>query len=238
MKIRLHIFATIPVGIASWRTQSSLATRRSLKRLRLSGLLTSLLILTQIVNAQESPLAEKIRDVSPDKKFAMRISYDAELNNQVIKAENADAEKIFSQTIKAIELVALPGKCVVANLLGDQRLGGEYDYIMLVWSTDSKWCAFYAAAPRIGYTTAYKQSGNEFVLLNEPQELSVEIEGKVNHEYIRPVKWTKPGVLVLEQSATFVRGSGHERPIRFTARFEEKTGKFGVISKKKVPSKE
>jgi hypothetical protein len=33
-------------------------------------------------NAQEPALAEKIRDLSPDKKFAMRISYDAELNNQ------------------------------------------------------------------------------------------------------------------------------------------------------------
>ena len=188
--------------------------------------------------AQEPALAEKIRDISPDKKFAMRITYNAELNNQVIKAENADAEKIFSQTIKAIELVALPGKSVVANLLGDQvpSPGSEYDYIMLVWSTDSKWCAFYATAPRIGYTTAYKQSGNEFVLLNEPQELSVEIEGHVNHEYVRPVKWTKPGVLVLEQSATFVRGGGDERPIRFTAKFGEKTGKFRIISKKRVTS--
>jgi hypothetical protein len=64
---------------------------------------------------QQPSLAEKIRDVSPDKKFAMRISYDAELNKQVTKAEKADPEKIFSQTIKAIELVSLPDKSVVAN---------------------------------------------------------------------------------------------------------------------------
>jgi len=187
-------------------------------------------------NAQRPSLAEKIRDVSPDKKFAMRIRYDAELNNQVVKAEHADAEKIFSQTIKAIELVSLSDKSVVANFSADQELGDEYDYILLVWSPDSKWCAFYAAAPRIGYTTVYKQRGNEFVLLNKPEELSVDIEGNVNHEYVRPVEWTKPGVLVLEQSATFSRGSGDERPIRFTVKFDEKTDEFRMISKKRVTS--
>jgi hypothetical protein len=207
-----------------------------MKTLRLSGLVTYLLILTGLIYAQEAPLAEKIRDVSPDKKFAMRISYDAELNKQVIKAENTDATKIFSQTIKAIELVSLPEKSVVANFSSDQKLGGEYDYILLIWSPDSKWCAFYAAVPRIGYTTVYKQRGNEFVLLNEPQDLSVEIKGDANHEYIRPVKWTKPAVLVLEQSATFSRGSGDERPIRFTAKFDETTDEFRIISKKRVTS--
>jgi uncharacterized protein YecT (DUF1311 family) len=188
------------------------------------------------VTAQQPANSEKIRDVSPDKKFAMRIRYDAELNKQMIKAEKADAEKIFSQTIKTIELVSLPDKYVVADFSADQKLGGEYDYILLVWSADSKWCAFYAAAPRIGYTTVYRPRGNEFVLLNEPQELSVEIEGNANHEYIRPVEWTQPGVLVLEQSATFLHGSGDERPIRFTAKFDEKTDKFRIISKKRVTS--
>jgi hypothetical protein len=185
---------------------------------------------------QQPSFAEKIRDVSPDKRFAMRISYDAELNNQVIKAESADADKIFSQTIKAIELVSLPGKSVVANCLADQELGGEYDYIILVWSPDSKWCAFYAAAPRFGYTTVYKQRGDKFVPLTQHDDLSVEIEGHVLHEYIRPVKWIKPGVLVLEQSAIFSHGSADERPIRFTTKFDEKTGKFRIISKKRVTS--
>jgi hypothetical protein len=180
--------------------------------------------------------AEKIRDVSPDKKFAMRITYDAELNNQVIKAEHADADKIFSQTIKAIELVSLPNKSVVANFSADAHLGGEYDYILLVWSPDSKWCAFYATAPRFGYTTVYKRSGDKFIPLTEHDELSIEIEDHVLHEYIRPVEWTKPGVLVLEESAVFSHGSGDERPIRFTAKINEKTGEFRIISKKRVTS--
>jgi hypothetical protein len=200
------------------------------------ALLATLLIPINVDLAQESSLAEKIRDVSPDKKFAMRISYDAELNKQVIQAESADPEKIFSQTIKAIELVSLPDKSVVANFLADQHLGGEYDFILLVWSADSKWCAFYATAPRIGYTTAYQQRGKKFVSLSGPEQLSVEIKGHVNHEYIRPVEWTKPGVLVLEQSATFVNGSGDETPIRFTVKFDAKTGEFRTISKKRVSS--
>jgi uncharacterized protein YecT (DUF1311 family) len=187
-------------------------------------------------NAQKPSLAEKIRDASPDKKFAMRIRYDAELNNQVVKAEHADAEKIFSQTIEAIELVSLPDKSVVANFSVDQDLSGEYDCILLVWSPDSKWCAFYGAHPRVGYTAVYKQRGNEFVLLNKPEELSVDIKGNVNHEYIRPVEWTKAGFLVLEQSATFLHGSGGEGPIRFTVKFDEKTDKFRIISKKRVTS--
>jgi hypothetical protein len=213
------------------------------KRLGLSSLLACLLILPQPTDAQEHQtrnpaLAEKIQDASPDKRFAMRISYDAELNSGLIKSENADPEKIFSQTIKGIELVSMPGKSVLANLLADAHLGpgSEYDYILLVWSPDSKWCAFYATAPRIGYTTVYKLKGDKFDLLNAPEQLSVEIKGRPNHEYIRPVEWTKPGRLVLEQSATFTRGSGDERPIRFTVKFDEKTDEFRTISKKRVTS--
>jgi hypothetical protein len=200
------------------------------------GCLCWLLSAGEPIGAQNPALAEKIRDVSPNKKFAMRITYNAELNNQVIKAEKADPNKIFSQTIKDIELVSLSDKSVVANLLADQHLGGEYDFILLVWSGDSNWCAFYAAAPRIGYTTAYQQRGNKFVSLNDPEQLSVEVEGSPNHEYVRPVEWTKPGTLALEQSATFVQGRGDERPIRFTVKFDAKTGEFRTTSKKRVTS--
>lgn len=197
---------------------------------------TILLLALATLHAQESHVAEKLRDISPNKKFAMRITYDAELNSQVIKGENADPNKIFSQTIKAIDLVSLSDKSVVANFLADQRLGGEYDFILLVWSADSKWCAFYAAAPRIGYTTAYVQRGKEFVSLNDPEQQSVETQDHPNHEDVRPVKWTRPGRLVLEQSATFVRGSGDETPIRFTVKFDAKTGEFWTTSKRRVTS--
>jgi hypothetical protein len=41
---------------------------------QLSGLLGLLLVSTQPMYAQESPAFEKVRDVSPDGKFALRIS--------------------------------------------------------------------------------------------------------------------------------------------------------------------
>ena len=199
-------------------------------------LLGFLAVLAHSVGAQESVSDEKIRDVSPDKKFAMRIRYDAETNKQLIEGEKANAEKIFSETIKAIDLVSLPSKQVVANLLPDEELGGgsNYDDITLVWSPDSKWCAFYWNFPRVGYTTVYRQRGEKFVELNKPEDLKVDVKGDVRNEYIRPLRWTKPGVLVLEQLSIFRGGEIDDAKFQFTASFDEKSGKFRVISKKKL----
>ena len=85
----------------------------------------------------------------------MRILYNAEDNKQLIEGEKADSEKIFSEAIKSIQLVSLPAKQVVANLLPDEQLGGgnNYDDITLVWSPGSEWCALYWSFPRVGYTT-------------------------------------------------------------------------------------
>jgi hypothetical protein len=198
-----------------------------------------LFVLTQPSYAQESEPAKKIRDISPDKKFAMRILYDAEENKQLIESEKADSEKIFSETIKSIELVSLPDKKVVANLLSPEELGGENNYhdITLIWSNDSKWCAFYRSFPRIGYTTVYKERGDKFVELNKPDELMVDVKGDVRNEYIRPIKWVKPAILLLEQFDIFRGGSG-DATYQFTAKFDDKTGKFQITSKEKIPSKE
>jgi hypothetical protein len=48
----------------------------------------------------------------------------------------------------------------------------------------------------------------------------------------------KPGSLLLEQYDIFRGGEGEDATYRFTAKFDEKTGKFQITSKKKVPSKE
>ena len=105
-------------------------------------------VLAHPIGAQESASAEQICDVSPDKKFAMRIRYEAETNKQLIEGEKAAAENFF-ETIKAIELLSLPSRQGVANLLPDEELdgGNNYDDITLVWSPDSKWCAFYWEFP-------------------------------------------------------------------------------------------
>jgi hypothetical protein len=65
-----------------------------------------LVVLAHPIGAQESTAAEKIRDVSPDKKFAMRIRYDAETNKQLIEGEKADSARTCSGAIQSGKLPA------------------------------------------------------------------------------------------------------------------------------------
>jgi hypothetical protein len=60
-----------------------------------------LFVLRQPIHAQESPASEKIREVSPDREFAVRISY---------SNEPADPDNIDPNLITAAELVSLPSK--------------------------------------------------------------------------------------------------------------------------------
>lgn len=221
-----------------------------------------LLALCQLVDAQDSPLAEKIRDISPDKKFAMRISYDAETYRQMFPEGKTEAKKTsaalqeglkaeyFPVTIKNIELVSLPQKRVVAELPWD----GSADQTSLTWSRDSKWCAFYAETARWGLTWIYHLRDDKLVPVTENVQtgvgvegsaretwgtpLEVDVKGDVRREWLKPIRWVKPGVLLLEQSVIFRGADAGEATYRLTAAFDEKTGKFQIISKKKVPSKE
>ena len=98
-----------------------------MKTLRLSGLLASLLILTRASYAEESALAEKIRDISPDKKFAMRISYDAEMYRQMFPEEKTKAKKSSSTLQEGIKAEYFP----VTMPSGDgglQRVSGRRHY--------------------------------------------------------------------------------------------------------------
>jgi hypothetical protein len=195
------------------------------KRLSLSSLLISLLILTHVINAQESAKFEKIRDISPDQKFAVRIS---------CNSEPEDPNEIDPNLITAVELVLLPSKKVVMNL--SQEEGG---FPRLIWSQDSKWFAFpFSEGHRVTYTHVYHRSGDDFTRLETEDEVRIDAKGDVRNEYVTPIRWVKPGVLLLEQFDIFRGGNGKDATYRFTARFDEKTGKFRVISRKKVPSKE
>jgi hypothetical protein len=60
-----------------------------------------LLVSTRPIYAQESQAFEKIRDVSPDGKFAVRIS---------CSREPEDPDNIERDLITAVELVSLPSK--------------------------------------------------------------------------------------------------------------------------------
>jgi hypothetical protein len=245
-----------------------------MKALTLLGLLVCLLILThpsygqqsatppQQREAQSAALAEKIRDASPNKKFAMRVRYDAEMYQKMFPTDRNDTrktpstlqqainEQYFPATIKAIDLVSLPQKVVVADLPWD----GSADQTSLVWSRDSKWCAFYASTARWGLTWIYHLRGDKFVPVSENAEsgtdvkgdahgawttpLEIEVEGDVRREWLKPIRWVKPGVLLIEQSVIFSGEAAGEATYRLTTAFDEKTGKVRIIAKKKVPSKE
>jgi hypothetical protein len=166
-----------------------------MKMLTLLGLLVCPLILTQPSYAQQSAtppqpretqsaeLAEKIRDASPNKKFAMRVRYDAEMYQKMFPMEKNDTEKTpstlqqaineqyFPATIQAIELVSLPQKLVVAELPWD----GGADRTSLIWSRDSKWCAFYSSTARWGLTWIYHLLGDKFV--GENVQPGADVEG-------------------------------------------------------------
>jgi hypothetical protein len=175
------------------------------------------------IYAQESPAFEKIRDVSPDGKFALRIS---------CSGEPDDPDDIDSNLITAVDVVSLPSKKVVVNI------GKEGTPPRLIWSPDSKWFAFpFSEGHRITYTSVYHLSGEEFTPL-ETESLRVDAEGDVRNEYVNPLRWVKPGVLLLEQFDIFRGGNGDDATYQFTAKFDEKTSKFQISSSKKVPSKE
>ena len=169
-----------------------------------------------IASAEPSPqplsmrvVSEEIRHTSPDGKYALRITYDRETNEGVLRNEESRPNGgIFSQTIHSIDLVSLPDKKVLHQLLEG---GMEFDGVTLLWSTDSKWCAFYYSHPKVGYTDVYRVTGATAKLAHRPHEL----------ENLQPVSWVKPGVLDL----------GNEDGISTTATFNGR-GKVKYRNKK------
>jgi hypothetical protein len=145
--------------------------------------------------------------------------------------ELEDTANIDPSSVRAVDIVSLPEKEVVGTLATELLYDGFY----LVWSSDSKWCAFYSmSGSRVGDTNVYHLQGNKFVMLNT-EGMSVDVKGDARNQYIKPVRWVKAGMLRLKQYTIF-RG-GDDSTIQFTVRFDE-NGKFQIISKKKVPSNE
>ena len=184
-----------------------------------------LFVWTQPIYAQESPAFEKIRDVSPDGKFGLRIS---------CSSEPEDPDNIDSTLVTSVDLVSLPSKKVFVSV------AEEGTPPRLIWSPDSKWVAFpFSEGHRITYTHVYHLSGDDFVsMVRENEELLVPVKGDVRNEYVTPVRWLKPGVLLLEQQDILRGGEGEDVYCRFTVKFGDQPGKFHVISKQKVRSKE
>ena len=70
--------------------------------------------------------------------------------------------------------------------------------------------------------------GDELTPL-ETDNLRVDVEGDVRNEYVNSIRWVKPGVLLLEQFDIFRGGTGDAR-YQFIAKFDDKIGKFQIIS--------
>ena len=162
------------------------------------------------------PHSRKIRDVSPDGKFAVRIS---------CSSAPEDPNNIDSNLITAVELVSLPSKNVVVNV----GQGNELSAPHVIWSPDSQWFAFpFSEGHRVTETYVYHRSGDDFTRLETEEEVRVDAKGDVRNEYVTPIRWVKPGVLLLEQSDIFRGGEGKDATYRFTAKFDEKTGKLQI----------
>ena len=148
--------------------------------------------------------------VSPDKKW----EYKSATNRkpQIVKAGTDEAAGELSCDI---------------STCGDGGLQGK-----VIWSQDSKWFAYaLMLGQRVTETRVCHRSGDRFEAL-KTEHLGVDPGGDVRNEYVTPLRWVKPGTLVLEQFSIF-RGGAGDAKIQFTVRFDEH-GKFHVIGKKKI----
>ena len=173
------------------------------------------------VLAEEIPTAETITDFSPDKKFAVRIAYDPSLLPE-------SGDEIPAEATRKLELIAMPGEEVVLDFSEEE--GGLKGKV--IWSQDSKWFAYaLSLGQRVTETRVCHRSGDRFEKL-KTEYLGVDPGGDVRNEYVTPLRWVKPGTLVLEQFSIF-RGGAGDAKMQFTVRFDEH-GKFHVTSKKKI----
>ena len=188
-----------------------------------------LFVLCLLPPARGDDQFERIRDISPNKKLAMRV---------VCGSRPDDPENIDSAIIQSITLISLPDKKTALQLLPAEDVGSTFQGLKLVWSPDSKWCAFYYAAPRVGYTHVFRLAGGKFVPTVKPEDLRVNLpkEGEVRDEFISPMKWIKPGELLLEQDSIF-RASDNEpsdSTWEFTALFHPSGKSYKITSKRQV----
>ena len=204
----------------------------------------------------EPELTEEIRFRSPNGKYALRIIYDRELNERMTphnppengaSGERRDMDEaregeasgedeindgIFSNAMHELAIVSLPGKEIMQDLSDSVfEDGNNFEGLKLLWSSDSKWCAFYHRFPRIGYTSVYHLTGDKFKLAHKPHDLGIDSKGDVRREFIEPMRWVKPGVLQLSIERIYDGDEPSGDTTAFTASFDGR-GKWKVLKKK------
>jgi len=198
------------------RTAAGFSGRSAFPPMKLLVLTLALAATSAFAAAESEPeatpvLSEKIRDTSPDGKYALRITYDRALNETMLPRNTPPAGGIFSQTIDSMAIVSLPDKEIAYDLTDALEGGNEFTGLTFIWSADSKWCAFYFTYPRVGYTNVFHLRGEKFKRAHDRHAL----------ENMTPARWVRPGVLEL----------GVEDSPGFTATFDGK-GKFKLVKKK------
>jgi hypothetical protein len=191
----------------------------------------SLLFMAAHLHSEEPTLSEKICAISPDQKFAVRILYDEKENEKdapQLKEERTSPliEGIFWPSVKAVDIVSLPAKEKVVELTDSEGNGN----LTLMWSADSRWCAFYQNEVNDGYTSVFNQRDGKFVKLDDLNDLHLKFKGNFRKEWIEPIRWMKPGVLILHDE---VAGENGSQGFEVTVRFDEE-GKPHVIGQKKL----
>ena len=178
-------------------------------------------------------LTEKISLPSPDGKYALRIMYDAALNEKMTAHNRPENDGIFSNAMHELAIVSLPAKEIMHDLTEITfQEGNNFEGLTLLWASDSKWCAFYHRFPRVGYTRVYHLAGDKFKLAHKPYDLGVPSKGDVRNEHIEPVRWVKPGVLELSVERVYDGDEPGGDTTGFTASFDGR-GKWKVLKKKR-----
>ena len=199
--------------------------------------LSALILVSKSFSAEEPVLGEKIRDISPDQKFALRISYDQKENERIAAQAKKDPgehplpDGMFSRAVTEIDLVSLPAKEKVLELYKPD-LGTNFGDLKLLWTSDSRWFAFYYSELRTGYTSVFHEQDGKFTKVADYDQLHANFNADFRNEWVTPIKWVKPGVLILQHEAI---GNDHVK-FEFTARIDD-DGKVHVIGQKKLKLK-
>lgn len=168
---------------------------------------------------------------SPDGRYVIR--YDLEPGTEV------DGQLDTSE-LKGISLRAVGSGKTVATLLPKDAVGTNFHDVQLVWSADSQWCAFYYAHPRVGNLRVFHRVGAKFAEVPSAAKLHVSPSRWLGHpadvrnEYLHPIRWLKPGLLLLEEFS-ILRGEDEpsDLTLRLTAQYEK--GRFRIVSVKEAP---
>ena len=223
----------------------------------LLALLASQLPAAEPEDEPKPELTEKISSPSPNGEYALRIMYDAALNEGMTarnppengaSGEERDMDEagegeasgegehndgIVSHAIHGLAIVSLPGKEVLQELTESVFESGNTFYdLTLLWSSDSNWCAFYHRFPRTAYTSVYHLAGDKFRLAHKPDDLNIPTKGDVRNEYILPIRWVKPGVLELSVERIYRGDEPRGDTTGFTASFDGE-GKWKVLKRKR-----